>query len=262
MNQLNYIHSNYLTKSENISLVARLAPSFLFYCRFFSVVFRASRKAKHGIYGDVEWSSSSFEVLNLLEKIGIRFHVTGIEQLQMLEGPCVIVGNHMSMMETLVLPIIINPVKKVTFVVKESLLRYPIFKHIMIARNQIAVTRTNPRQDLKTVMTQGAERLGRGISIIVFPQTTRSSSFDPEQMSSLGVKLAKKAGVPLVPLALKTSAWNNGRFIKDFGKIDVNEGVHFAFGEPIRIKDKGTEEHQMITEYIETKLKEWNERDI
>jgi 1-acyl-sn-glycerol-3-phosphate acyltransferase len=258
MKQLNYVNSHYLTTTENLSLVARLAPSFLFYCRFFSVVFRASRKAKRGIYGDSEWNSSSLEVLNHLEKIGVRFEVTGIEHLQMLKGPCVIIGNHMSMMETLVLPVIINPVKNVTFIVKESLLRYPIFKHIMISRNPIAVSRTNPRQDLKTVMAEGVERLGKGISVIVFPQTTRSSSFDPEQMSSLGVKLAKKADVPIVPLALRTSAWNNGKFIKDFGKIDMKERVYFAFGEPLRIQDKGAEEHQMVTEYIQAKLKEWS----
>jgi 1-acyl-sn-glycerol-3-phosphate acyltransferase len=257
MKQLNSINANYLTRPGKISLIARLAPSINFYCRFIKIVIKASRKAKHGVYDDTEWCLSSFNVLTQLENIGICFHVTGVENLQKLDGPCVIIGNHMSMMETVVLPAIINPVKKITFIVKESLLRYPVFKHIMRSRNPISVTRVNARQDLKTVMEEGVDRLRKGISIVVFPQTTRSVIFEPEQMTSIGVKLAKKAEVPIVPLALDTSAWRNGNLIKDFGKIDVSRDVHFAFGEPIRVQGKGTEEHQMIIEYIQTTLKEW-----
>jgi 1-acyl-sn-glycerol-3-phosphate acyltransferase len=209
------------------------------------------------MYNDPEWCRSSYEVLLLLERMGIRFQVTGVEQLKNLEGPCVIIGNHMSIMETLVLPFIVQPVKKMTFIVKESLLTYPVFKHIMRSRNPIAVTRTNPRQDLKTVMAVGVERLRQGISIIVFPQTTRSVLFDPEQLSSIGVKLAKKAQVPIIPLALQTSAWKNGKFFKDFGGIDASIDARFAFGEPIYVKSKGAEEHQMIVDFIDKKLKEW-----
>jgi 1-acyl-sn-glycerol-3-phosphate acyltransferase len=258
MNQLNYINASYVTTSEKVSLVARLLPSLHFYCRFIEIVYRASRKAKRGVYHDDQWYLSSFNVLKQLEKIGICFHVTGIDYLQRLDGPCIIIGNHMSMTETVVLPAIISPAKNITFIVKESLLRYPVFKHIMRSRNPIAVTRTNPRQDLKTVMEEGVARLREGISIVVFPQTTRSVSFDPEQMSSIGVKLAKKAGVPVIPLALDTSAWKNGKYIKDFGKIDVSKNIYFAFGEPICVQGKGMEEHRIVIEYIETKLEEWN----
>ena len=261
MKQPNSINADYVTTPEKVSLLAGLMPSLHFYCRFIEIVFRASRKAKRGIYHDAEWYLSSYNVLKQLEKIGIRFHVSGIDHLQRLDGPCVIIGNHMSMTETVVLPAIINPAKNITFIVKESLLRYPVFKHIMRSRNPIAVTRTNPRQDLKTVMEEGVARLQEGISIVVFPQTTRSVSFDPEQMSSIGVKLAKKAGVPVIPLALDTSAWQNGKYIKDFGRIDVSKGVYFSFGEPLCVQGKGTEEHRMIIEYIETKLKEWGKKD-
>jgi len=168
-----------------------------------------------------------------------------------------VIGNHMSMMETVILPFILSSSEKVTFVIKESLLHYPFFKYVMRSRDPIAVTRSNPRQDFKTVMEQGVERIGRGISIVVFPQTTRAHIFDPSKMSSIGVKLAKKAGVPIVPLALQTSAWSNGKIIKDLGKIDVQKGVYFSFGEPITVEGKGTEEQQRITDFIQAKLQEW-----
>jgi hypothetical protein len=49
------------------------------------------------------------------------------------------------------------------------------------------------------MMDGGLARLKQGISIVVFPQTTRMVDFDASQFNSIGVKLAKKAGVPVVP---------------------------------------------------------------
>jgi 1-acyl-sn-glycerol-3-phosphate acyltransferase len=163
----------------------------------------------------------------------------------------------MSLLETVVLPIIVRPVRDVTFIVKESLLHYPVFKHIMRTREPIAVTRTNPRQDFKAVLEGGKERLERNISIIVFPQTTRTASFDPSEFNTIGVKLARSARVPVVPLALRTDAWGLGKWLKDFGRIDPTKIARFAFGEPLHIQGRGIEEHQAIIDFISSKLEEW-----
>ncbi len=105
----------------------------------------------------------------------------------------------------------------------------------------------------------GAERLKRGISIIAFPQTTRTLSFDPVQFNTIGIKLARKANVPVVPLALFTDAWGNGKYLKDFGKIDASKKVYFAFGEPMWVQGRGSDEHQAIISFISRKLQEWKE---
>jgi len=241
-----------------LSLSSRLLPSALFYLKLIHIVIRASNKAKAGEYGDIHWIESSQEVLQQLEKVGVGVEITGIENVVAQSGPVVFIGNHMSMMETLVLPAVIQPLKPVTFVVKEALLSYPVFQHVMRSRNPIAVSRTNPRQDLKVVLTEGQERLQRGISVIVFPQTTRSHVFSPEQMSSIGVKLAKKAEVPVIPLALKTDCWQNGRWIKDFGRLDIAKTAHFAFGRPIaKVMGKGDEEQALVNAFIDGELQSW-----
>ncbi len=220
-------------------------------------MFRASRRAKRSRYGDNDWIMSSLDTLRALEGTGVRFEISGIDDFKGVEGPCVFIANHMSTLETFVLPVIIAPFKMATFVVKESLVEYPVFRHVMRSRNPITVSRTNPREDLKTVFEGGIERLGKGISIIIFPQTTRSTLFDPAEFNTIGVKLAKKAGVPVVPVALKTDAWGNGRRLKDFGRIDPSMPVHIAFGKPLWIKDRGNEEHREIIEFITERLKEW-----
>ena len=74
------------------------------------------------------------------------------------------------------------------------------------------------------------------------------------------VKLAKKAGVPVVPVALKTDAWGNGKRLKDFGRIDPLKKVYFSFGEPFEVKGKGTEEHQQIIDFIQGNLTKWQSK--
>jgi len=240
-------------------LLSRIFPTTIFYLRLTWVVFRSAAIARWGNYDGEAWAQSSLRVKNWLELAGVRMEISGIHHLEELKGPVVIVGNHMSMMETMVLPGVIQPLRPVTYVVKEALLHYPIFKYIMRSREPIAVTRINPRQDLKIVMQQGVGTLQKGVSVIVFPQTTRTNEFEPAQMSSIGVKLAKKAGVPIVPLALKTDCWKNGKLSKDFGKIDGKGRAFFAFGPPLVVEGKGDAEQEKINAFIAEKLSHWSE---
>lgn len=257
MKKLPFKNSTYQTSPRRISWFSQAFPELSLYSRFLQIVFAASAKAKQGKYNDEDWCKSSMASLGALENIGVMIQITGMNHIESLDRPCVVIGNHMSLMEALILPIIIQPVRRVTFIVKQSLLDYPVFGHIMRARDPIALTRTNPRQDLKTVLEAGLERLKRGVSIIVFPQTTRMHRFDPGQFSTMGVKLALKANVPIVPLALKTDAWGNGKYLKDFGRIDPTKPVHFAFDKPIRVTGRGVEEHKVIIQFISKKLTEW-----
>jgi len=258
---LPYEGGSYRTRPGRPSPLAKAFPSAVGHWRILSLVLRASRMSKRGKYGDEEWAHSCISVLRALESVGVEFEITGIGNIRSFDGPCVIVANHMSTLETFCLPGIILPHKRLTFVVKESLIRYPVFRHIMRATEPIAVTRRSPRDDLKAVLAGGEERLGRGMSLIVFPQTTRTADLDPSEFNTLGVKLARRAGVPLVPLALKTDAWGIGPlFLKDFGKIDPSKTVHMCFGEPLNVAGRGEEEHRKVVEFIASKLKEWRGR--
>jgi 1-acyl-sn-glycerol-3-phosphate acyltransferase len=236
---------------------SRFVPSIAFYARTFGIVVTGSRLAKKGRYGDREWVISSYDTVRALEHSGVRMDVSGVENLTATEGPVVIIGNHMSTLETFVLPYLVAPLKPVTFVIKKALVDYPIFKHIMRSRDPIVVGRQSPKEDLRTVMDEGCKRLEKGISVIVFPQTTRSEVFDPEQFNSIGVKLAKKARVPVIPLALKTDAWRNGRMVKEFGRIDPSRAVHFAFGKALSIEGNGSAQQEAVIAHIQEQLGRW-----
>jgi 1-acyl-sn-glycerol-3-phosphate acyltransferase len=235
----------------------RLNNRLYFIVKYIYIVFVTRRQAKRKQYFRKEWADSSFYIFKFIENAGGKFHITGMENIKKPEGPVLFICNHMSTLETMILPCIIAPLREVTFVVKESLVKHPLFGDVMRSRNPIVVGRTDPRKDLEAVMNGGMELLKNGFSIIIFPQSTRSLEFKPEEFNSLGIKLAKKAGVEVVPVALKTDFWGNGKMIKELGPIDMHKPIHFRFGEPIKITGNGKEENQKIIDFIQTAMAEW-----
>jgi 1-acyl-sn-glycerol-3-phosphate acyltransferase len=181
-----------------------------------------------------------------------------MENITQSPGSVLFISNHMSTLETMILPSIIGPHRELTFVVKESLVKHPLFGDVMRSRNPIVVRRIDPRKDLEAVMDGGVDLLSKGISIVIFPQSTRSVEFKPEEFNSLGVKLAKKAGAEVVPIALKTDFWGNGKLIKELGPLDHNKQIYIKFGEPMKIMGNGKEENQRIIDFIKSSLEEWN----
>ena len=174
------------------------------YVHFIGTILRSRALSLCGVYDDEAWAYSSREIIRNLERCRARFHIEGMDRVRAAEGPLVFVSNHMSTLETVALPGLIVPMKPVTYVVKEKLLHGFFWGPIMRSRNPIPVSRTDPRADLEVVMREGTARLAAGISVIIFPQGTRTEVFDRSRFNSLGVKLAAKAGVRLLPVAVKS----------------------------------------------------------
>lgn len=229
----------------------------VFLSKFIGQVFKSSNQATKGIYDTTAWAKSSYDIFKLIESVGGRFSLTGLDNIKNCKGSVIFVSNHMSILETMIFPSIIAPQKDTTFVVKENLTTYPIFGPIMRSRDPIVVSRSNSRQDLATVMTKGQELLSDGMSIVIFPQSTRNTEFKPEEFNSLAVKLAGKAKVPVIPIAIKTDFWTNGKYLKDLGAIHRDRIIHMNFGEPIPINGNGKDEHKKIVDFIAGHLDEW-----
>ena len=262
MSLLPFVDGAYRTAPRRIFWFARWFPSVVFYLKLTRIVLRSASLAKRSLYSSDEWARSSLDVLRALESVGVEFEITGIEHLQQLEGPYLVVGNHNSTLETMILPCLVQPFHEVTFIVKQALIDYPVFKHIMRSRDPIAVTQRDARRDLKTMLSGGLERLKKGVSLIIFPEGKRSLDFDPERFNSIGVKLAARSKMPIVPVALETSAWGLGRLISDMGKIDNSKKVYFSFGPALYAEGRGSEENKAIIDFISTKIAHWQNRKV
>ncbi|MGH8020736.1 MAG: lysophospholipid acyltransferase family protein [Opitutaceae bacterium] len=251
------VANDYVSPVRKPGLIAQAFPGLAFYSRIGAVVVKASRKAKAGRYDDREWIKSSLATIRAIEAVGGRLVIENVAAFSRLPGPSIVVGNHMSTLETFVLPGVLVPHRRATFVVKRELVEMPVFKHVMISRRPVVVGRTNPREDLRTMMEEGEERLRAGMSLVVFPQTTRAASFTPAEFNSIAVKLARRAGVPVVPLALRSDLWGIGKRVKDCGPVQPDLPVRFSFGEPIEVTGTGRDAHETVVRFISGRLHDW-----
>jgi 1-acyl-sn-glycerol-3-phosphate acyltransferase len=236
---------------------SRTFPSFFFYTRMLRAIVHAERVIKAGRGNTSEYIKSSLDIARAVNSVGGRIAVENADVLRSLGGPCIIAANHMSSLETMLLEGIVMPIRPMTLIAKESLMKYPFFSTPLKACDPIIVGRKNPREDLRIMTSETHERITRGISVVVFPQTTRTNRFSPEHFNSIGAKLAKRENVPLVPLALKTDFWGCGRLVKDVGHIDPKLDVRFRFGEPIGAAAGDRDAHQRCLEFIGRTLEEW-----
>jgi 1-acyl-sn-glycerol-3-phosphate acyltransferase len=243
------------------SLGARLFLNtrWWFYLKFIRVILKYRSLCVKNRDSDEEWIKSSFKIFKDIERCGGRFLLEGFDNLRKVNEPVVIICNHMSAMETMIFPAIIYPFFPITFVVKEVLVKGSMFGPIMRSRHPVAVGRVNPRKDFETVLIEGSKILEKGISIVIFPQATRQVEFNPEKFNSLGIKLARRAGVKVLPAALKTDFWGNGKRLRDFGPIDPSKRIHMAFGEPMVVEGSGKEQHRQSIEFIQSHLHQWQE---
>ena len=247
-----------------VSLMFKLMfkSRWYFYLRNFGTFVKSGRCAAKGKLDKDNQIHYSNDNIRLIEDCGSKVHLRGLDHLRELNGrPIVLIGNHMSLLETASLHAIIREYVDFGFVVKESLLHTAYIKDILNALGALGVSRTNPREDLKKVLTEGKKVLQNGRSMIVFPQHTRTREFDREQFNSIGVKLAKSAGVPVVPMALKTDFLENGKLIRDLGPIRPEREVYFEFGPAMEIEGNGQAQQEYIENFITDAFARWKNEE-
>lgn len=259
--QLQFQNGYYETSSRRVGLPARLFPTPVFYSKIIKIVFGASRDARAGRLDDDTYRWYSVRVLRAVEAVGGTVQIMNQDMVPSGNWPYVFVGNHMGTLETMLLASILVPKGLISFVIKDALTRYPVFKHVMLNQDPIVVGRENPREDLAIVLKQGQEQIAQGRSVIIFPQRTRSLTFDPRTFNSIGIKLARRAGVPIVPIAIKTDFWGKGKWIKELGPISPDLPVKIKFHPPMTITGRGENQHQKTIDFIQSTLEAWQASD-
>jgi 1-acyl-sn-glycerol-3-phosphate acyltransferase len=139
------------------------------------------------------WSRS------ILAASGIRVAVTGIERIG-AGGPYIFMSNHQSNFD---IPVLLGhlPVQ-FRWLAKAELFRIPLFGRAMRGAGYISIDRQD-RASAFGSLRQAAEKIRRGVSILMFPEGTRSLDGSLKSFKKGGFVLAIEAGVPIVPVAVR-----------------------------------------------------------
>ena len=152
-------------------------------------------------------------------KVTLNITTKVIGQENVKQSPCVIISNHQSTWETLAFQSIF-PAH--TWVLKQELLWLPIFGWSLAMLKPIIINRGDKLKAIKKVIKQGADRLNKGISIVIFPEGTRQPYKHLGEYQNGGAAIAKKSGYKIVPVYHNAgNLWPKGSFIKKPGVITV-----------------------------------------
>ena len=206
-----------------------------------------------------KWAHFCFNAAQAAERLGIPIFAEGWNARKAHDGPVVYLANHLSTLETILLPFVLLGYGPFNTVVKASLAHLPFLEKAAAHMGLIPIGRTNPREDLMTIFKVGGERIARGESVLIFAQGRRQPVFARKGWSSIGTKLAEKAGVPVVPIAVKTDAMPtrpNGRgWFKDFGSVDPTKEIRLACGPVLTGASRDTVKSSF--DWIQQKLASW-----
>ncbi|MBI3562821.1 MAG: 1-acyl-sn-glycerol-3-phosphate acyltransferase [Gammaproteobacteria bacterium] len=161
----------------------------------------------------------------------VDYEIQGRENIP--AAPFIIFSKHQSTWETFALQIIFL---KICYVVKRELFLIPFFGWGLAAMRPIAIDRGAGKHALNQIIHKGTRRLQQGISVVIFPEGTRTTPDRPGKYKIGGALLAAHSGYPIVPVAHNAGeCWQRGGFIKKPGIIRVR------IGPVITTKDKSPE---------------------
>jgi 1-acyl-sn-glycerol-3-phosphate acyltransferase len=141
-------------------------------------------------------------------------------------GPAVYVSNHESALDIWALFVAIH--RNLRFVAKKELFDLPVFGWYLRLARFVEVDRRNHARAVAS-LEKGAEIVKDGVSLIVFPEGTRSDDGRVHSFKKGPFVLAARAGVPVVPVAITGAAARAPK-----GCIAVRPGtIRIAIGPPI-----------------------------
>lgn len=157
---------------------------------------------------------------------GIKIRAQGLDRLDPSQA-YLFMSNHQSQVDILALMAILAGFQ-LRWVSKREVRKLPVIGLCMQLTQQVLVDRENYTQAI-TVMRQVKRLLNRGISVVFFPEGTRSKDGHLLPFKPGGFAVAVETGVPVVPVTI-----NGSRAIMPSGDWKVRSGrIDIVFSEPI-----------------------------
>jgi 1-acyl-sn-glycerol-3-phosphate acyltransferase len=131
----------------------------------------------------------------------VKVKVSGLEHLDK-ENPYIYMSNHQGSYDIFAL-LSCLPVQ-FRWIAKKELFAIPILGWAMSAANYISIDRSEMRKALKSI-ERAAGKIRGGVSVVIFPEGTRSRDGFIQPFKRGGFTLALKSGVPIIPITINGS---------------------------------------------------------
>jgi 1-acyl-sn-glycerol-3-phosphate acyltransferase len=140
---------------------------------------------------------------HLLKGAGVNVTVHGQEYLN-AGGPYIIMANHQSNFDVpTLISVVPGPNLPMGWVLKKSLLKFPVFGPAVKALGSVALDRSNTTESIGR-LKKAAKRLKQEkLSLCIFPEGTRNRS--KEKLATFkkgGFMLAMQSDIPILPIAI------------------------------------------------------------
>ena len=142
-----------------------------------------------------------FGARNWLRLSGVRVEVRGLELLDPKQT-YVFVSNHRSYLDTAAMFVYTG--RRIGLLAKKELLKVPVLGVGMGFVNVMAIDRTNRESAIRTTEA-AAKRIQSGVSFAVFVEGTRAKPGELLPFKKGAFYMARQAGVPVVPVAIRNS---------------------------------------------------------
>ena len=155
----------------------------------------------------------------------VEVECSGVEKIDVGQ-PYVFMSNHQSVFDV---PAIVTTLPvSFRFVAKRELTWIPVFGWALVLAGHIIIDRGR-RERCVGSLRRAAEKVRRGVNVIIFPEGTRSETDSFRPFKSGGFHLAIQAGVPVLPISVSGS-----RRIVPKRSLRVESGrIRVHYGAPI-----------------------------
>lgn len=203
-------------------------------------------KAQHRLVDNLTtlWARS------IIFATGNRVQVENAELVP--DKPVLFVVNHQSYFDIPVL--MVHLPHFAAFIAKVELEKVPMLSWWMKKMGCLFMDRKNMRQSLKVIL-EGIDMLKDGKSLVIFPEGTRSDLGQMNAFKPGSLKLAVKAGVPIVPVTLK----NTYKVYEEHKRVRKTE-LSVIFHEPIDVTALSREDVNNLHNHVHAIIKKALER--
>ena len=158
--------------------------------------------------------------------LGRRLRIEGLEHIPR-RGPALIVGNHVGMLDPVLLGINIRRFD-VYYMAKSELFRGRFLGWLFRRNHAFPVVRDTPD---RTALRTALQHLAAGHVLLVYPEGTRSRDGLLHHAQAGAGFIARRSGAPIVPVA----SWGSERVLPRGAWLPRRADVHQRVGDPFNL---------------------------